>query len=149
MKPTYKRDIGGGAKAGLAFGAAFTGWATFVFIMHGDAAFANHHLTYASTIGLYLGGGLVSGAIVGALKPLARYDIGVAVIGVVAAIPALLGFTIATQGVSAFAKWDKQDVYFFVIGVLLFGLVGALIYLDYRNSLNPPDSAVKSHRGRH
>jgi hypothetical protein len=106
-------------------------WATVVFVIHGSAPFERGHLTYGRTVALYVAGGTIAGAIVGALKPLARYDIGVPVVGIVAAFPAVVGFRIATKGISG---WSAFDAAFVGFTSLLVGLGGALVYLRYRDA---------------
>jgi len=123
--------IGSGARTGLIAGGLLAAWATVVFVLHGNAPFESRHLTYARTVAVYLAGGIISDAIVGALKPLARYDIGVPVVGIAAALPALVGLRIAREGVSG---WSAFDIEFIGFGALLFGLCGALVYLSGRDA---------------
>ena len=131
MKQPPGHDIRSGALAGLIAGGLLAVWATVVLVTHGGAAFESKHLTYGTTVAIYLAGGTISGAIVGALKPLARYDVGVPVVGIAAALPALVGLRIATRGIG---RWSAFDAAFVGFGALLFGLCGALIYLGGRDA---------------
>jgi hypothetical protein len=131
MKQALGHNVRSGALTGLIGGGLLAAWATVVFVLHGGAPFERGHLTYGSTIALYLSGGTVSGAIVGALKPLSRYDIGVPVVGIAAALPALVGLRIAREGIS---DWSAFDIAFIGFGTLLFGLCGALVYLSSRDA---------------
>jgi len=131
MKQSLGHNIGSGARAGLIAGGLLAVWATVVFMLHGGAPFEAKHVTYGSTVAVYLAGGTASGAIVGALRPLARYDIGVPVVGIAAALPALVGLRIAREGISG---WSAFDVAFIGFGSLLFGLCGALVYLSGRDA---------------
>ncbi len=134
MKQSLGHNVGSGARAGLIGGALLAAWATFVFVIHGAAPFQSRHLTYGTTVVVYLMGGTISGAIVGALRPLARYDIGVPVIGIAAALPALVLLRIATKGIVGWSVFDEAFVGF---GALLFGLCGALVYLSGRDGGKP------------
>lgn len=119
-----------GASIGLGVGAALAVVASIALVTRGDSVFAKQHVTYAGVIALYLGGGVIAGAIVGALSPLARHDAGVPVIGVAAALPVALASRTLMYG---FVSWRTFDTAFVGFLTLLWGLTGSLVYLRGRD----------------
>ncbi len=70
----------------------------------------------------YYGGGIVTGAIGGALPPLHRTFAGAALVGTVAAFPVWVGFWFVSEG--APWRWDRGDWYRIALFSVVFGIAG-------------------------
>lgn len=87
-----------GIRWGLAFASLFSVWALVVLLLGGEAAFRKQGITFWQTIGAYIGGGVLAGAVVGFLRPLLKWAWSAPLVGIVAAIPVGLAFDLATKG---------------------------------------------------
>ena len=79
------RKVIWGVRYGLAFAALFMAWAVFVRIVGGADAFGEKGTTLLTVLALYLFGGVAAGGIVGLLRPIARWRIGSAIVGIICA----------------------------------------------------------------
>jgi hypothetical protein len=113
-----------GMRWGLAFASLYCLWAVVVLLLGGEAAFRKQGITFGETIGAYLGGGVLAGAVVGFLRPLLKWAWGAPVVGVVAAIPVGLAFDLATKG----ARWMSVNA-LLTIGIFsaTLGTMGGLV----------------------
>jgi hypothetical protein len=108
-----------GMMRGLFFGIFYSVFALIVYLFRGADAFNAYGLTLGSLVAAYALGGLISGAVVGALRPLTRWYAGHIVIGVAATIPAMLGVGLAMYG--AFSRWTSEDVGSVVMAIVVLG----------------------------
>jgi len=80
-------------------------------------------VTLETVVMTYLMGGVVAGAIVGALLPLRRTAIGASFVGFVAAVPVWMGIFYA-GGSGSPLRWDSSDWEGVVVISLAFGIAG-------------------------
>ena len=120
-------DIRWGVQYGMGFAILFSAYAIIARITAGPTAFDRYHATLVSVVGIYFGGGLVSGTIVGLLRPLAKYAFGAALVGFLAALPiALVIEKLSDDG----ASWNYIDTVVVVVGSVGLGSLPALIWLQ-------------------
>ena len=76
------------------------------------------------TLLAYAGGGVISGCILGLLRPLTRWRAGAALVGIAVALPAFFGIALAMSGLPQ--TWD-DSIWASTVGcsVLLGGWFGA------------------------
>jgi len=113
-----------GIRWGLAFASLYCLWALVLLLLGGEAAFRTQGITFWQTIGAYIGGGALAGAVVGVLRPLLKWTWGAPIVGIVAAIPVGLAFDLATKG----ARWMSVNS-LLTIGIfsLSLGAMGGLV----------------------
>lgn len=75
-------------------------------------------------IAMYLMAGMVSGALVGAMRPLLQWRIGAAIVGVAAAIPTAAAIVTMISGTP---DWGRDEIITFVITSLALGAPGGVI----------------------
>jgi hypothetical protein len=122
-------NITDGVKVGLMFSAAFSLIALVIFVLSGGAAFDRSSGILIRVIAAYVVGGIASGAVFGLLRPLARWAIGAAVLGVIVMAPAYAGMRFAVQG---FAPWTMEDT---STVLTLAGIVGSMSGIVLRHRL--------------
>jgi hypothetical protein len=114
-----------GVKLGLMFAAAFSVIASVVFILTGGSAFDRSVATLTRVIAAYVAGGIISGALFGILRPLARWAIGAAMLGIIVAVPAYAGMRFAING---FGLWTMEDTAaVLVLSSLIGGASGVML----------------------
>jgi len=89
----------------------------------GPEPFDKLGVTLETVVMTYLMGGVVAGAIVGALLPLRRTAIGASFVGFVAAVPVWMGIFYA-GGSGSPLRWDSSDWEGVVVISLAFGIAG-------------------------
>jgi hypothetical protein len=120
-------DIRWGVQYGMGFAILFSAYAVIARITAGPTAFDRYHATLVSVVGIYFGGGLVSGTIVGLLRPLAKYAFGAALVGFLAALPITLAIDRLTDDG---ASWNYIDTVVVVVTSAGLGSLPALIWLQ-------------------
>jgi hypothetical protein len=119
------KNIVDGVKVGLMFAAALSLVATALFVVSNGAAIDRSFAMLTRVITAYVVGGVVSGAVFGLLRPLARWAIGAAVLGAIVVTPAYAGMRFAIHG---FIPWTVQDTSeVLVLSSLIGGLSGVML----------------------
>lgn len=95
-----------GLKGGIAVALVYCAWVTVVYAVNGGGPFERHGVDYRGTVLLYLGAGIVSGAIVGLLRPLIRNNIGAYLVGVIGALPIGAGTAMLVTGLPRYWGFD-------------------------------------------
>lgn len=111
-----------GASWGLFLGLIYCGFAGLVLLTQG---FRNVRL---EIFGIYLGGGLVGGLLVGALRPWIRSRVTAMTVGVVVMAPLGFGFLLLRNG--PIANWDEAQFVALIAGSILLGSMGGKIFWD-------------------
>ncbi len=111
-----------GIRWGLAMATLMSAWVTFVVVAGSPDAFTKIGVTYQEVVAAYYAGGIVAGAIVGALLPLRRTFAGAALVGTVAAFPVWVGFWFVSEG--APQRWQSGDWYGIALFSVVFGIAG-------------------------
>lgn len=93
---------------GIAVAGLYSLYVGAIYLLQGPAPFESHGTSILSIVAAYFGGGVVSGAIVGLLRPLSRWQLGAGMLGMIAAVPVFLAFDIAQHG---FAALQQVDVF--------------------------------------
>lgn len=122
---TLLRNIKTGISWGVYLGFVFSVIATIMIVFAGPGALheQGYNVSYVGLMALYLGGGILSGALAGSLLPLCRTTLGVMVTGGVAALP--LMFLVAPVVVPR-EDWSDHMPWFAFIAVAIWGPVCAL-----------------------
>lgn len=103
---------------GLAMAAFYSLIAVVIYGVGGKAPFATHNSSLRETLLIYWVGGVLGGAILGVLKPVARNVVGTIVVGIVVAMP------VSAMTMFAFDKnapWQP-----IVIMAVIFGTIGGV-----------------------
>ena len=119
------KNIVDGIKFGLMFAGAFSVIAIVLFVLSGGSALDRSLTTLARVIGAYAVGGVASGAVFGLLRPLARWAVGAAVLGIIVAVPTYAGMRFAVNGFTRWTAQDTSDV--LVLSSLVGGLAGVML----------------------
>ena len=98
MLESMLENLRWGVAAGLFFAALYSLYVTLLYLIRGPDPFDANETTLGQVIAVYFAGGIAGGAIVGVLRPLAKWRIGAAVVGVVAAVPVFLGIALSLEG---------------------------------------------------
>ncbi len=72
---------------GLSLASVLSAWVTLVRLVAGTAPFTRAETTYPALLGLYYGGGLLGGLLIGLAWPLRKWLLGSAVLGVFGIFP--------------------------------------------------------------
>jgi hypothetical protein len=96
-----------GAGGGVGLAMLYSIYAVVVAHTSGPQAFAKDGVTLETVVLTYLAGGIVGGAIVGALFPLRRSFVGAVVVGFVAVVPFIMGIFYSMTGVPT--RWQSSD----------------------------------------
>jgi len=131
------RNIRWGVQWGLIFAAAYVVWAVVLLAGSGTTTFEKNGTTFPAVVALYVLGGLICGAIVGALRPLTRWKAGAAIVGIAAATPLYIAVEIMLAGPhyliagpGGIAGTIFGWAFFAVLGGSLAGLVLREIFAD-------------------
>lgn len=116
-----KSDIRWGIRVGLSFAALFSAWVLVLYTTQGPGAFERLGVTVWGAVLTYLTGGVVAGAIVGALRPLAKTRVGAMAVGVLAALPVAAAACYLLYG--APLHWKRSVVIACGIYAVFIGLV--------------------------
>jgi hypothetical protein len=107
---------------GLGMAMLYSAYAIVLATVSGPEPFDKLGVTLETVVMTYLLGGVVAGAIVGALLPLRRTAVGRSFVGFVAAVPVFIGIFYAMQGNPA--RWDSSDWEGVVVISVAFGIAG-------------------------
>jgi hypothetical protein len=118
-----------GVRWGLVAATLFSAWVTVVAVSGSPDAFTKVGVTYGTVVAAYYAGGIVAGAIGGALLPLRRTFAGAALVGSVAAFPVWAGIWFVSEG--APWRWESGDWYGIALFSVVFGIAaGRLMRKD-------------------
>jgi hypothetical protein len=94
----------------IGFGVAFVFcvWVTLIRINKGEQAFVEQGITYPGTIVMYVIAGVTSGAIIGALLPMAQSRVGAYAIGFAGGLPIVAGILIQQRGLPS--RWSDEVI---------------------------------------
>ena len=106
-------------KTGIRAGLTFTVIAVIAFVLDFKHTLSAKGLTFLAVAAAYLGGGVVAGAIVGALRPLGRSRLGAVLLGVIACVPVAIAIRLAAEG---FTPWTRGDS--IIVGLMAVGFGG-------------------------
>ncbi len=127
MKATQslRRRVPDGAKIGLRVAVVFSTMALIAFLLGGNDALARKQLpSMERLVSVYILGGLIAGAVGGALAPFVTSNARAAVSGAIAMSPVALLLRAATYG---FAPWTARDSFvLIVLSVFLGGTCGII-----------------------
>ena len=93
-----------GIQGGLFFAAIYIAWVTILFLVRGREPFDRLGVNLPVVVAVYLAGGVLSGAVIGLLRPFATRKVGAYLISIIAALPVLTGIAISLQGLPG--RWD-------------------------------------------
>jgi hypothetical protein len=102
-----RRNLRWGIGNGLFMGCFFTAVVLVIRVVPGNRPFERTGVTIASTIAVYLIGGMLAGAIIGLLRPLARYALGAMLVSIPAALPVAIRMAVAFEGPPS--HWARSD----------------------------------------
>lgn len=128
------RNIREGMKWGLIMAGLLCLWVLILIPFNGGLIFRDRSgegIHAANILLLYVISGAVTGALFGALRPLLRWRIVAALLGVLATIPFGFGFLITRIG---FTSWARHETLTLVIMALAFGGPGGLIIREFVRS---------------
>jgi hypothetical protein len=107
--------------------ALLCAWVAVLSLAQGSLVFRGRtgDAYHVGTIMLaYLGGSIVAGGLLGALRPLLRWPLGAALLGVIAAFPLAAAFAVSRIG---FVAWTRVETISIVVFAFGFGAPGGLI----------------------
>lgn len=96
--------------------------ASTLFALHGGDRYRAVGLTLPVIIAVYFAGGITGGCLVGLLRPLTRWRIGAAAVGVIAMIPVCWGAGILVHG--PLSVWGEAEYFAWTITPVLIGAYG-------------------------
>lgn len=129
-----RRNVQEGIKWGVLMAGLLSIWVAILVLFSGGFVLRSRSgdgLHAGRIVLLYLVGGVVTGALFGALRPLLRWRIGAALLGVLATIPFSLGIQISRIG---FASWTTNETLTLIIMALAFGGPGGIIIREFVRS---------------
>jgi peptidoglycan/LPS O-acetylase OafA/YrhL len=124
--PTWRNtpaNIVFGIKGGLSIAILCTAIATIALVLSMSDPFKGYRTTFVKGIAAYFTGGIVAGAVGGALRPLTRRSIGKLFVGGLVGVMADVVLRIAQDG---FHFWGPNDLAFAVM-FAMFGIITAFL----------------------
>ncbi len=114
---------------GLRMSLLFSAWIGVLIVLNQSVSLpvgqTDHHVNAFAVMALYVGGGILAGAVIGLLRPIERTMFGTMVTGFVAGLPVFAGGSLLLGGL---AQWDSTNTIVTVAGALLVGpMTAALI----------------------
>jgi hypothetical protein len=126
-----------GAKVGVVLGGIYSVVGGAVVLLRG-AIVPSPEISLYSLVMAYMIGGPISGALAGALLPIARSLLGSILVGFLSLFPLVLGARLVIRG---FVPWDEADsTVVAATSLLIGGMTGAFINFGLRQPSN--DSRV-------
>ena len=126
-----KRNMRWGAGAGFLLGCVYSVIALVIHATKGREPFEANDASLASVLFVYLGGGVVGGAIIGLLRPLAKWRFGAVIMGIAAMLPISLGVNLAVSpGIS---EWTIHNVNKTLLVAIILGGLGGYVSWDTSN----------------
>jgi hypothetical protein len=119
---TIRDDLRWGLGIAAFFIAFYALIAVVLYFLRGADSFEAQGLSLPRLLLAYLGGGVVAGCILGLLRPLTRWRLGAALVGVAVALPVFLGIGLALFGMPS--TWDSSVWGAMVGAAVLLGSVG-------------------------
>lgn len=116
------RNVAWGIAWGAVFALAYSGLA--VILTATSQLRGPEDPRLLDMIVAYVFGGIAGGAIVGLLRPLANSRVGAAVVGLLVAVPVVLGTGVALYGLP---PWERHEAIGLVITAILLGPAGGVI----------------------
>lgn len=117
------KNLRWGIVSGLIFAALFSIWVAVLALLRGSTRFEEYGVSLWRILESYFAGGICAGAVVGLARPLTKYRIGAAFVGILAAGPVALAIAIASDGMPR--QWaDGTWVAVWVIVLFLGPIVG-------------------------
>ena len=116
-----------GARWGALMGALLSCWVMILVIAGNSLVFTSRtgdRFHAGAIVAIYLGAGTFIGAFLGVLKPIMRWKIGAAILGVIASAPLFAAVMLARQN---FSDWTHVETLTVIIGALAFGAPGGMI----------------------
>lgn len=111
-----------GARYGAIFAALYSVYALGLYLLRGAEPFRRDGTTIGAVILAYVFGGVVAGAVVGALQPLIRFRVGAMLVFGIAAFFVFAGIGVAADGLR------RIDWLNCVILGAAFGVIGAFFW---------------------
>lgn len=120
-RSSLKRDLRWGTTGGLSIAVVYCVWVLIIYMLRGSDPFEQAGVSLPMVLITYLGVGLVSGMVVGLLRPLTRWTVGAYAVGLAAGVPFGLGLVVCIQGSPD--RWDWATWMGLPILILISGLV--------------------------
>jgi hypothetical protein len=133
---TLLKNVRWGIAYGLGFASMFVLYVLGLFAIRGAQPFEHLGTTLTGCIVVYLVGGIMTGAVVGLLRPLLVTRRGAMVVGAVATVPTAAGAMLLVAG--PIARWDKGE---WVIPLVYSVLVGPLAASNLWRAKHPASSS--------
>lgn len=110
-------DIRWGIQRGLTLAVGYLIWCAAIYLLGGTRAFERVGVSFVEVAIFYVLTGVVAGAAIGLLRPLARWTVGAYATGLVAATIIAGGALLLLRGLPT--AWNAQDVLTFLTAVVI------------------------------
>lgn len=90
------------------------------YVLQGEAPFLANGTTFVKLAKAYLAGGIGGGLVVGLLRPIARFEVGAFILGILTVFPMYVAISIAMVG--PIQSWDGGDWFIAIIASLVAGI---------------------------
>jgi hypothetical protein len=140
------KNLRWGVLSGIAFATLTSLWVGGLAILRGSVRFETYGLTIWQIMAVYFAGGVAGGAVVGLLRPVTKYRLGAALVGLVAAVPLAFAVEIALQGSPS--HWGDLEWGFIKFFACVMGPAGGLIrwYQTYGRDASRSDDPQRDPR---
>lgn len=118
---TLRHNILWGARWGLFLGGVYGLFALFVLMIRGFPEGPTQ-----AVLAIYIGGGILGGAILGMLRSWIRTQGRAMAAGVVIVVPVVVGFLYLMDG--PISSWGEVQVFSLIVSSLILGLMGGKIF---------------------
>jgi hypothetical protein len=115
-------------KVGLFFAGFYSLFVLLIYPFRGEEPSQSTGVGLVAIIVTYVIGGMLGGAIVGLLRPLMRERWGAILVGMIAALPVVLGFTFAMYG--SMATWEGSTWGGTLLTAVVLGTIGAVAWWE-------------------
>lgn len=110
-----------GVGYGLIFAVLFSLIVIVQYLLAGPGVAASRGIPVVAAIGAYFGGGIIGGVLLGLLRPLTRWRLGSAVVGIITCLPLSVAFALAFEGRPS--NWSVEMV---AAGIIVAVLIGGM-----------------------
>jgi hypothetical protein len=117
-----------GVLFGMAMAVFYSVFVSGIYLVRGPDYLDSYDAALWQVIGSYFAGGILAGAIVGALQPLVRFRVGAMIVFSLAAFFVFACIVVADKGSFQFTG---EDWFATIVCGVLFGVMGSFFFRDW------------------
>lgn len=141
---SFLSNLGWGVRLGLVFATLYSLYVAVLFVIVGSEPFDKRHTSVLTVIATYFLGGIIGGAVVGAMRPHTHARFAAILVGIVAAFFVVFGILVASQGL--LWRWTGGAWFSLAFASVFLGSFGDNMF--WKNPLLIQSKAIIGRRNR-